>query len=658
MNRYDFDADDIRKFSSIGKHLVKNLSGFETDNADKLREFVAQVTLFRDMHEATSCVGRGVRPAPGTITRADVRLFFAAGVSRLTGIPLTDAYRRAVKARLDRLSIDRYTVERLREEQIREQRNKWFLLTPDEIEVMRRPSLGWHEDYPRLVANGAPPYSFTVRHDGLAFDWFMFIDLYDAIRVSRYKPLIIDPSNTFDDEDQAMDAYLRDVLIPQLWQPLEAHIEAGHRVPFHEVVWVFDEHGAYVGRMIRHTAHGSYLPRLLLTEQDVVDALAMVQRGGVLQHGSTLTQYLSPPRNATLPVFTLKQGVRHPGSINDPFQEVSVDVEQLQLIPGLHGNYWGYSQGGRPKKNVWIVTGDLCRTSADGWTGRMTANYLESVAWLTENDLPRLFPNRAITGAREPGPFNLLRNQRTFLPAESLELQERAEQLLDVAVRDSLQSIALMMRAPESIGRLNSAIGAPALLELFITAGSSTFSAHLEAIGRQANAAVTVNVVKDVLATRFPALGGYGAYTLWAALTVHWEGEPAGQRLAHSIALEEVVVGLLVLQSHFMLRSQVVFIPQACLCVAVGEWVEGMITLESVPAVAREYKGYRDALYNQAQRIARIQAALDVSEQGRKEAYLHGFAYVGTRIPRSKPQHADHIADILEHITSTESARQ
>ncbi|MBM5458831.1 hypothetical protein H8F21_14780 [Pseudomonas sp. P66] len=633
LKRLPFQSDDIREFVGIARRLCRGLNIAVTKNADLAREVVAKACLYNDMHEVRSSIGRVPYPTVGSITRADVQLLVAYGFQRHTEIPFLEAWQRAGRARLRGLSIDQVTVERQREERFKARGLKG---DQDAITSAQRPATNnWHDDQARFFKHGAPSFDLCVRPDGRAFHWEAFTAVYDAIRSSRFERSIVDPLEQFPaGSEEAVDKFLSESLIPQSWIPVSQHIQDGLVTLDHEVVWLFVESGLYIGRAIRHKAHGGFLPRLFLTEEEVAEGLDFVVRGAYVQGGSSqLPSMLRSPKGDEL-VYTLKAGARRPDAISNPQKEVRVPIEDLELTPNLYaGSHTMLRPGLGTKQVVWGLDGKAVKATA---SQSVTSTYFESTAWLSEIDMPSLFPDF------RPGPpvddrdtFAFARDvqNKVFLPPKALDFQDRASSILarkEKAARERLQETAetgefLAVCKVELPAEGVEVMAGDLLAEL--SPGSD--SAELGKRARSVSAHIIL---------RYPVLAHYGPLALNAAISVHCQGEPFADFYVETLPLSDVLVGLVMLQAGFKQGGAFRFFKSAPSKIAVSQWLAGVTDLDAVHEAAAGLEGYAAALKAQQERIARIEAVMKHDAERRRVAFDHGYLYVGAELPRAKPR--------------------
>lgn len=633
LKRLPFQSDDIRKFVDIARRLSRGLNISETKNADLAREVVAKICLYNNLHEVRASIGRVPFPPVGSITRADVQLLVAYGFQRYTGIPFPEAWQRAGRARLRGLSIDQVTVERQREERFKARGLKG---DQDANTSAQCPTKNWHDDQARFFKHGAPSFDLCVRPDGRAFHWGAFTAVYDAIRSSRFERSIVDPLEQFPaGSEEAVDKFLSQSLIPQSWIPVSQHIQDGLVMLDHEVVWLFVGSGLCIGRAIRHKAHGGFLPRLFLTEEEVAEGLDFVVRGAYVQWGSSLLPFLITPLKGDEAVYTLKPGAPRPSATSDPRKEVHVPISDLDLVPNLYAGSLIRVQPGRGTKQIiWGLDGKAVKASTAN--NGATSTYYECTAWLSELDMPLLFPDF------RPGPpvndrdrFAFARDvpNKVFLPPKALDFQDRASSILTRKEKSACERLQESAATGEFFAVCKLELPAKGLEVMAgdLLAELSPGSASAE-LGKRARS-VSAHII-----LRYPVLAHYGPLALNAAISVHCQGEPFADFYVETLPLSDVLGGLVMLQAGFKQGGAFRFFKSAPSKIAVSQWLAGVTDLDAVHDAAAGLEGYGAALKTQQERIARIEAAMKHDAERRRVAFDHGYLYVGAELPRAKPR--------------------
>lgn len=628
MTRIPFQKTDIHEFKGIAKRLFRGLDLIDHKNPDRMRELVSKVFGYNDFHEVNKAAEDVILAPAAPITRFDIRLVAADGLVKVAKISFVEAWLRAGRARLYGLSIDQFTVEALRSARLKARGVAESAHLVQDISVSPK----WHDEQVRFFRNGAPSFELCVKHKVAAFHWGTFTGLYDAILSSRFKEAIINPDGLFDaGSDDAIDTYLRETLIPQCWISLSQLIQDGLTVPDHEAVWLYVESGVCIGRGIRHKAHGSFLPRLFLTDIEVAEGLAMTLTGTYVQGGSSQGHNsLSVPKGNDL-VYQLRPGVRSPGAVTDPLKQPSAKPLELDLVPNLFaGSQEILRGGGRGNLTIWGLDGKAIRVShADRQTLQNT--YYEVEPWLAESDLSDLFPDYVAPPAvdhRERFAWAKDLENKVFLPPVSIELQVRAESIIS---RKNEKAVAQLTEAAAS-GELLAKVAAA-------TPGVSLEQLAGDLIYELFNGSDQTEQVKDVsqkLVGWFPELSGFHPDVLYAAVAVHAQGA-FGDHFPATLRLVDILCAVVLLQAGFQAGGRFCFLRMVSSQIALGQWYNGVILLTSIHEVAVQYEGYVVALKEQQERINRISSAIELDSRRRKEASDHQYLYVSDEMPRAKP---------------------
>ncbi|WP_116827714.1 MULTISPECIES: hypothetical protein [Pseudomonas syringae group] len=629
MTRIPFQKTDIQEFKGIAKRLFRGLDLIDHQNPDRMRELVAKVFGYNDFHEVNKAA-EDVIPAPAaTITRFDIRLVAADGLVKIANIPFVEAWLRAGRARLYGLSIDQFTVEALRSARLKARGVAESSHLAQDIGVS---TPKWHDEQLRFFRNGAPSFELCVKHKVAAFHWGTFTVLYDAILSSRFKEAIINPNGLFDaGSDDAIDTYLRETLIPQCWIPLSQLIQDGLTVPDHEAVWLYVESGVCIGRGIRHKAHGSFLPRLFLTDIEVAEGLAMTLTGTYVQGGSSQGHNsLSVPKGNDL-VYQLKPGARSPGAVTDPLNQPAANPHELDLVPNLFaGSQEILRGGGRGNLTIWGLDGKAIRVShADRQSLQNT--YYEVEPWLAESDLSDLFPDYVAPPAidhRERFAWSKDLENKVFLPPVSIELQARAESIINRKNDKAVAQLTAAATSGELLTRVEAATPSVVLEQL---AGDLIYELF--------DGSDQTEQVKDVsqkMVSWFPELAGFHPDVLYAVVAVHAQGA-FGDHFPATLRLVDILCAVVLLQAGFQGGGRFRFLRMVPSQIALGQWYNGVILLTSIHEVAVQYEGYVAALKNQRARINRISSSIELESRRRKEAFDHKYLYVSDEMPRAKP---------------------
>ena len=639
MNRIPFQKSDIKEFKGIAKRLFRGLDFVDQKNPDRMREMVAKVFGYNDLHEVNECVGNKVSPPAGPITRFDIQLVAADGLMKLTNISFVEAWLRAGRARLFELSIDQFTVEALRDERLKA---RGIVVNPTLAPDIRVPSHNWHDEQARFFRNGAPSFELCVRRQGVAFHWGTFTSVYDAIMSSRFKEQIINPDGLFTaGSDDAVDTYLRESLIPQCWIPLPQLIQDGLAIPTHEAVWLYVESGVCIGRAIRHRAHGGYLPRLFMTDREVAEGHALILQGGIVQGGSSRADsFFGIPKGDEL-VYRLKPGVRIPGAVTDPSAQPDSKPHDLEVVPNLFAGSIVISHGGgRGRTTAWGLDGKAIRQN-DLNRQRVTNFYFEAEPWLSESDMPALFPDHIPpppVNHRDTFAFSKDIPNKVFLPPVTLEFQARAERIIERQRQEALAQLKAAVDSGVFLTLLKEATS-PVLLEQI--AGDLIYELYAGA-----DMSELINRVSSETLTWFPDLAGFNPAVLCAAVAVHAQGTLAEQYPA-TMRYMDVLSAIVLLHAGSREGGNFRFFSSVPSEIAVMQWYTGLVEFNGIHGVADQYERYLSALNVQQARINQISLSLDHERNRRAEAFDHQYAYVGDEMPRVKPRNLMQLVNDL-----------
>ncbi|MFK3607720.1 hypothetical protein A7D21_27330 [Pseudomonas sp. AP19] len=628
MTRIPFQKSDIQEFKGLAKRMFRGLDLLDHKNPDRMREMVAKVFGYNDLHEVYKCFGTLMPPPAAPITRFDIQLVAADGLRKVANISFVDAWLRAGRARLYGLSIDQFTVEALRAVRLKARGVSEDL---GQVKDISQSSPKWHDEQLRFFRNGAPSFELCVKHKEAAFHWTTFTGLYDAILSSRFKEEIINPDGLFDaGSDDAVDTFLRDTLIPQCWIPLSQLIQDGFEVPGHEAVWLYVESGLCIGRGIRHKAHGGFLPRLFLTDIEVAEGLAMILTGTYIQAGSSLgNSFFGVPKGDCL-VYQLKPGVRSPGAVTDPSNQPAAKPYELDLVPSLFAGSQSIRHGGgRGTTTNWGLDGKAIRVShADRQALKNT--YFEVEPWLTESDFADLFPDYVATPAvnhREMFAWSKDLENKVFLPPVSLELQARAESIIKRKSQNAVAQLAAAAASGELFARVEATIPAMLLEQLASDLIYEIFGS---------DQTEQVKSVSQKMVGWFPELAGFHSSVLYAVVVVHGQGV-FGDHFPATLRLVDILSALLLLQAGYQGGGRFRFFRTVPSQIALGQWYNGVTSLASIHEVALQYEGYVTALKDQQARINWIASSIELDSRRRAEAIDHKYLYVSDEMPRAKP---------------------
>ncbi|KPC02089.1 hypothetical protein QO021_29915 (plasmid) [Pseudomonas amygdali pv. lachrymans] len=639
MTRIPFQKTDIQEFKGLAKRMFRGLDLIDHKNPDRMRELVAKVFGYNDFHEVKKCADDVISPPVASITRFDIRLVAADGLMKVANISFVEAWLRAGRARLYGLSIDQFTVEALRAARLKA---RGVVESSHQVLDSSVTLPKWHDEQQRFFRNGAPSFELCVKHRVAAFHWGTFTAVYDAILSSRFKEAIINPDGLFvAGSDDAVDSYLRETLIPQCWLPLSQLIQDGLVVPDHEAVWLYVETGVCIGRGIRHKAHGAFLPRLFLTDLEVAEGLAMTLTGAVVQGGSSLGNVVAGVPKGNDLVYELKPGIRKPGAVTDPLKQPAANPFELDLVPNLFaGSQDILHGGGRGTTTNWGLDGKAIRIShIDRHSLKNT--YFEVEPWLVESDFPDLFPDYVAPPAvnhRARFAWSKDLENKVFLPPVSLELQARAESIIERKNQKAVSQLGSAAGSGELFAKVEAAIPAVLLEQLASDLIYELFDGSYQAD--------QIKCVSQKLVSWFPELVGFHPDVLYAVVAVHAQGV-FGDHLPATLRLVDILSALVLLYAGFQAGGQFRFFRTVPSQIALGQWYNGAASLTSIHEVAVQYEGYVASLKDQQARISRITSSIELDGLRRAEAHDHKYLYVSDEMPRAKPVSLMQVVDAM-----------
>lgn len=648
MKRIPYSPQDLKKLPDIGRRMFHNVQGFTSSNRDKLAELVAKASFYSSLHDLKAELGKTPLPTPGSIKRVDVQMAFALGLRKLTDLSLIEAFRRAGSSKLRLLSIDELTAEHMQEERLREVQmaNPHKRIAVDEAHMISSNTQGWHKDGALLKACGAPPYNLVVGKDGMAFQWSQFTALYDALVASNEFSAVTDKDLSGLSTEQAVSQVVREVLVPESWLPIRDLIREGFRVPYHEAVWLFDASGTGIGRVIRHQAHKGIIPRLLLTDDEVADALTELILGNFVGQGSILADKVIAVRDRE-PVYAIRQGYSGPKTVGEPGSAPCASRESLEQLPGIEASLLSVHTGSLEQRR-WQLEGRYVRTSVADWSVICTG-YLMTQQWLTEADFPRLYPNYTAP-ALAPADMGFDNDQRVVLPVAALSVQKMTKGHVQIKFKAASARLASAFESGELLERLGDAGNRTAMEataeKMFMTRfldqleqmeNESGINQSQEAQDKyKAEDIDRLSAVTARLVDGYPSLSIFGHFSLWFALmALHGTLDDYE---ADYESLEEVLAQLVVLAgSAAANKHRIDYFSTDQTAVAVCMWLDGEIELDDVPAVADDYRKYTWLLERQSGHMERVVLAMNAEVEGRSRAKTLGFAYASQPIPMTKP---------------------
>lgn len=622
MKRIPFAQRDLKKLPDLAKQLLAGLDLLPEGNRNKASQLMAQICLYDSFMDLKYQVDKTPFPQPASIQRSDIALLLAIGLRQLTHLPFLEAFKRAQRSKLDMLTVFRSTTEYARYLQSIEDAKKGFIW--DEYpSYIPGPGLP-REQSVILHRAGVPDFDLVVRRDGKAFQRNAFIELFEAVLNAPHYAAQVEPELVSQAADaESLETFTREVLVPDSWIDLEELIKAGLEVPYHEVIWLFDQDGKYIARAFRHTSHGGVLGHLMATDEQVLAGKVSLLKGQALLRRSPLGE-APMSRGATEKVYTLRAGAANPRTVTDPMDAPVVPTEDLVELPGITG---GYSMAyiGQRQRDDWSISGRLVNLEP-GSRDYPTA-YLETVSWLWEPDLPHLYAHYDGPRTRE---WDIFSDQNAFLPSGAIEFQDRAMKLLQRTMRQAADALGTEAAASLMLEHLGQVASISKLEAYAVSQYEHEFSSFEEDQVAEARERVQPDTVAAVeaLQQRLPVLSIFGMHSLWFALVGHHSS-------IDEITVEEETLAGLLTQLVVLAAGATRALPEIdyfqaeIAAIAVARWMAGQIDLEDVIPVASALQVDASKLYHQRERIERLTWCVNGEIDRRAHARELGYLYVG-----------------------------
>ncbi|MFJ4350355.1 hypothetical protein ACIPZ5_05560 [Pseudomonas sp. NPDC089428] len=646
MNRITLASRDLPKLSRIALAVFDCVENIHCTNKHKLTDLICQAMGYRNRHDvdAELRVREPVLPEAGTITLHELQLTLARGLQRIVDkqsggrqqLDLVEAFSHVLRADLEPLSIYKSTVEYLHTQLLLADADKTANPVLARAAARRNAEIEqcWTPYRERLKSDAFAPYQIAVRYDrslGYSDDhrplvrhWPTAVSLFRAVQAARTDrdiPFGLTLDDLHDPDGTA--GLIPQVLMHYSVMKIEDFV-VRERIPYHEVIWLFSDEGEYIGRVLRHTVHGAIVAGLLHTDEDVLEGKASVLINEPLtwihqQH----YQFLEA--RGTLPVFTLKAGYQPPKGIASLQDRPRVPVEHLVRIPGLSAGYLLINSGARVDEKAWDINGQRISIHPELSSQRAyEISYLECESWLDEPDLPELF--------RQPKsvvPDDLLRHEkvRSFLPDYAIELQERATYLFNTALDEYAQVVVEQLQRGELLPKLETdddlaqAMEAQSFTHLYTSDEAGTGQQDL-----------TIHAVAAALKAHDSNYERFGAYTLWRALGLCGPKQLSGE------VPSNLPVMLAYLAGACAAETIIEPVSERVLHMAVGQWLAGLLPLQSIPAVINRFHEIQQKLTLQEERMAAVKAYVQEHKALERAANAHGMAYVYGKVPVSEPE--------------------
>ncbi|PWU32082.1 hypothetical protein DK254_00755 [Pseudomonas sp. RW407] len=628
MKRIPLVPQDEQKLSDIRKAMFTHLPGIVLGDLNPLNELLAKVFSYADYHNLRAEMKVGVLPDK-SLSRSEILLAVARGLEQaVDGLKLPAAFRKAKASKLHLLRVDRLTREYRQEQELRAYRDSnpgSEKSIPDSIWTRNRNALDYRA---ALRTLGAPDYSLTIDKAGRVLVHEQLLELYGALVEAK----------DFTPPNGDMDLFIHEQILPGSWAPLRELLVEGLAVPNHRVIPLYDDAGKYIGRVIQHVVHEGVIPRLLYTDDEVVEAQVLLLTGREIHSGTSRNRELLSMFNPRFdkPVFTIRPGTQFLKSVPTHETTYQVSAGELVLLPGLNGGIIEYSTG-RNHFMYWTVDGERVVSSALlGRYSEFGYGYVMTKPWLSKADLPLLYPNYI---PEEKSQVRMTADPSLVLPAEVEQVQAEAER--DLAKAASLAKVRVESAAYKGvlISRLEKVFDAEVVERLageafdmryradpdgVVVAPESTQD-ELDARRQDEEPLYAAHVLE--LIDKFSALEAFGQACLRLAL-VNLYGNP------DDIFVDELeefeVLAQVVCISASPTPEQALSIPlnMEAAWIAVDRWLEGSVEHQALPSLAQEISDCERQLYAQAKRLKQVKLSIELEERLRKEAYMKGYAFV------------------------------
>lgn len=608
---------DRKRPLDITRAVLLHLAPGEAVDSNLVNQKTPLVFGYPSSHAMHAEAGKNPLPAPGTISRMDIRLGLTKNLCEIANVPFLPAFRAVGKAKLQILDVDQLTVEACNHPQLD------GALTPN-----RR--IG------SLIAAGAPAYRPLVRKGGSAFDWPFLMSVSEALdrtdgKILEDDPLVADCLTP----EEAIERYLCEAVIPESWVTIDDLVSEGLEIPHHEVLTLFTKEGDYVGRVIHHAGLNAVIPKLFHTDEELAAGKVNFFNGrhdqnlclGRIAHRVDIFGSWIEIR-CDEPVYFSRTPVAGGLGVKKFSDRRTVDNTTLELLPGLRcGSY-----GGR-----WTIDGEAALLHK-GDRAMFDQSYVPTITWASISDFPLLFPlDQNVSSRAVPSSWSDRFKQKVLLAPDTVEFQQRLSQKLrrDVAeAREILEdpaelpALLRMLLDRVSVEQIESTAEQLDTSFYAVADGTRTDEERIEVLRLldQSNRSQLI----AMLLKNYPFISQFGPVTHWV---IHCGSVVAlagtDSDLPPALA---VLVELIVLASASITGTQSAPLSLEAAILAVGRWAEGLASLEEVINLASEFKLYLDkAAYMEAS-VASIGAAVSKAIDSRDQARELGVAYVGERV--------------------------
>ncbi|KAE9648092.1 hypothetical protein EJA70_02915 [Pseudomonas sp. PB103] len=593
-------------------------------------------------HDMRAESGKTRLPEPGTLSRTDIHLGLTKNLREIAKVSFLTAYRAVDKAKLRILDIDGRTVEACAEASLAAPQgdNPGMRVLLDESHQVGG-ALRPNPHAGKLIAAGAPGYRLLVRKDGSAFDWSFLVRVYEAIVKTEGRVLEGDPViEGCLTEEEAIDCYLRNVLIQEAWVSVYDLVSDGLEIPCHEVLALYTKDGVYIGRVICNAGLNAVIPKLCYTDEELINCKVDFfagrheknqSLGHIVQRENIFNPWVEVHCDER--VFFSRLGFAPGQSVKSHSYKHTVDPSTLEPLPSLRCGSMGYR---------WAIDGDLVHLRK-GDRPMFDQSYAMMETWPSESDFPLLFPiQQEHANDAKKRSWSDRFKQNLLLPPETIEFQERLSQKLrrDVAdsrgmlqdpfEREALTHLLLKCVSEEQIE--NSAQFLEASLYEVETAGvyPAEEKSRLGELRRSDQERRSVLIAS--LLNLHPFLERFGPMTHWAILRASVGDSTNVVENILKVDLVTVLAELVLLGSASAAGKPPSWFRQEPALLAVGRWAEGRINLEEVQDLASIFTTYENKAKHLEAKVKSVGAALSRENDVRERSRELGVAYAGERV--------------------------
>ncbi|HGM8087287.1 TPA: hypothetical protein ACKP9S_003658 [Pseudomonas aeruginosa] len=630
----------------IAGAILRHIAHGEDVDPHQINQKAHLLFGYPSAHAMHAEAGRTPLPEPSSLTRNEIRLGLTKNLREIANVPFLDAYRAVWKAKTRILDIDRRTVDACQEALLAELQGK-NPVKPIMIDEHHKfgEALKPNPRTGELIAAGAPGYTLIVHRDGRAFDWHFLMSVYEAVRESagtvlEGDPVVADCASP----EEALDRYLREVMVPEAWMSIYDLVSDGLVVPGYEVLPLYTEKGQYIGRVIHNVGLCAVVPKLFYTDEEVVQGMVNLFVGKAMQElkmakiGGILNPYIDV--HCDEPVYVSRLPSVHGLRIKDLQTEHTVEPDSLELLPGLRCgllNVSGHS------KQPWAIDGALVVLNPSD-RPLFQQSYVLTEAWAKERDFPLLFTDVQVEAAEVSSRREVWSklDPQVLLPLNTPEFQERLTQKLRRDVEEArdllrdpaeLQAILQILLESSSVEQIE--LSARMLDDSEYAVPAETAEADAEDERQRLNELrrkdqETLPEIVKSMQGRFPFLIQFGPFTNWSVLRA--SAGDLEHFVVDDLSVDEVLAELVLLAGASIAGKPPTRFGTSPTALAVARWAEGRAGLSEVTDVAAEFAAYESKAKRQELKIQTVSATLAQEFKRRELARELGVAYLGERV--------------------------